>query len=68
MYSFSQDQLRSYVMEAVIAADEFNFTESQMFKHVDNIISAWNEVGTDTDLDNLVVEMTIDFRENYYLG
>ena len=68
MYSFSREQLREVVRDMVIAIDEFNFTESQMFKHVDSIIDAWNEIGTDVNLEDLVEELTVDYRENYYLG
>jgi hypothetical protein len=68
MYSFGREQLREVVRDMVIECDEFNFTESQMFKHVDSVIEAWNEVGTDAPLEDLVQEMTIDYRENHYLG
>ena len=68
MYSFGREQLREAVRDMVIECDEFNFTESQMFKHVDSIIEAWNEVGYDASLEDLVQELTVDYRENHYLG
>ena len=68
MYSFGREQLREVVRDMVIECDEFNFTESQMFKHVDSIIEAWNEVGHDAPLEDLVEELTVDYRENHYLG
>ena len=68
MYSFGREQLREVVRDMVIECDEFNFTESQMFKHVDSIIEQWNEIGTDACLEDLVEELTVDYRENYYLG
>lgn len=68
MYSFGREQLREVVRDMVIECDEFNFTESQMFKHVDSIIEQWNEIGTDVNLEDLVEELTVDYRENYYLG
>ena len=68
MYSFGREQLREVVRDMVIECDEFNFTESQMFKHVDSIIEQWKEIGTDACLEDLVEELTVDYRENYYLG
>ena len=68
MYSFGREQLREVVRDMVIAVDEFNFTESEMFKHVDFIIEQWNEIGTDVNLEDLVEELTVDYRENYYLN
>ena len=68
MYSFGREQLREVVRDMVIECDEFNFTESQMFKHVDSIVEQWNEIGTDVNLEDLVEELTVDYRENYYLN
>lgn len=65
--TITRDQLRSTVHEMVLAADEFNFTESQIFKHIDHILEVWNTV-VDVSLEDLVQEMTVDYRENYYLS